>query len=70
MTLNKRINYEITELIEKGRITAAEHLCSVLKAKESKKSVSASGLPSYYFGDRNAKTVIINLNVSIRRSTY
>lgn len=41
----------------KSTISAAENIAMAIKD-----DVSAKGLPSYFFGDRDAKTVVVNLN--------
>lgn len=62
MTLDQRINSEISELIVTGEIAAAKNLCSVIKSDSDSPSLSFQGLPSYYFGYRGAETVMVNLN--------
>ena len=62
MTLDQRINSEIYELITKGKISSAKILCSVIKSDSDSPSLSFQGLPSYYFGKRDAETVMVNLN--------
>ena len=48
MTLDQRIEKDLTELYEGKEITCAKELQSVLE-------VSAKGLPQHFVGDRNAK---------------
>ena len=55
MTLDQRIEKDLTELYEGKEITCAKELKSVLE-------VSAKGLPQHFVGDRNAKTVFVQLN--------
>ena len=55
MTLDQRIEKDLTELYEGKEITCAKELQSVLE-------VSAKGLPQHFVGDRNAKTVFVQLN--------
>ena len=55
MTLDQRIEKDLTELYEGKEITCANELQSVLE-------VSAKGLPQHFVGDRNAKTVFVHLN--------
>ena len=55
MTLDQRIEKDLTELYEGQEITCAKELQSVLE-------VSAKGLPQHFVGDRNAKTVFVHLN--------
>ena len=55
MTLDQRIEKDLTELYEGKEITCAKELQSVLE-------VSAKGLPQHFVGDRNAKTVFVHLN--------
>lgn len=62
MTLDQRINSEIYELITKGKISSAKILCSVIKSDSDSPNLSFQGLPSYYFGKRDAETVMVNLN--------
>lgn len=62
MTLDKRIENEISELITSGKIAAAQKLCSVIKSDSELSSLSFQGLPSFYFGNRGAETVMVNLN--------
>ena len=52
MTLDQRIEKDLTELYEGKEITCAKELQSVLE-------VSAKGLPQHFVGDRNAKTVFV-----------
>lgn len=55
MTLDQRIEKDLTELYEEKEITCAKELKSVLE-------VSTKGLPQHFVGDRNAKTVFVHLN--------
>ena len=55
MTLDQRIEKDLTELYEGKEITCAKELQSVLE-------VSTKGLPQHFVGDRNAKTVFVQLN--------
>lgn len=55
MTLDQRIEKDLTELYEGKEITCAKELQSVLE-------VSTKGLPQHFVGDRNAKTVFAQLN--------
>jgi len=55
MTLDQRIEKDLTELYERKEITCAKELQSVLE-------VSTKGLPQHFVGDRNAKTVFVHLN--------
>ena len=71
MTLNERIEKDLTELYTKGlkelidkfnkcKIEEAEKLSEALFDKPSE--LSAHGLPGYYTGDRSARTVMVMLN--------
>ena len=55
MTLDERINKDLTELYEEKEISAAKELQSVIE-------VSAKGLPQHFTGNRDAKTVFVTLN--------
>ena len=55
MTLNERIDQDLTELYNGLEISAAKTLTKLIK-------VSTRGLPQHFVGDRNAKTVLVMLN--------
>lgn len=56
--LDQQMKNDLQErLAGKSTISAAEHIAVAIKDE-----VSAKGLPSYFFGDRDAKTVVVNLN--------
>ena len=55
MTLDERIEKDLTELYQGKEIASAKDLKSVL-------DISAKGLPQHFVGDRNAKTVFVQLN--------
>lgn len=55
MTLDERIERDLTELYEGKEISCAKNLQTVIE-------ISAKGLPQHFVGDRNAKTVFVQLN--------
>lgn len=55
MTLDERIERDLTELYEGKEISCAKNLQAVIE-------ISAKGLPQHFVGDRNAKTVFVQLN--------
>ena len=55
MTLDERIERDLTELYEGKEISCAKNLQAVIE-------ISAKGLPQHFVGDRNAKTVFVMLN--------
>ena len=55
MTLDERIEKDLTELYQGKEISSTKDLKSVL-------DISAKGLPQHFVGDRNAKTVFVMLN--------
>ena len=55
MTLDERIERDLTELYEGKEISCAKDLQAVIE-------ISAKGLPQHFVGDRNAKTVFVQLN--------
>lgn len=61
--LDKEIRKDVQELLERGEISAAVALGPVMKPQaNSTEGFSAKGLPQYFTGDRNGKTVMVNLN--------
>lgn len=65
MTLDQRIEFDINERLRGKPLSEASKLSAVIKkmnSDESAKGFSTLGLPGYYCGDREAKTVIVNLN--------
>ena len=59
-TLDQRIREDVTELYRDHIILGAEAI-----NKSNLLEVSAKGLPGYFCGDRDAKTVFVNLNPGI-----
>lgn len=55
MTLDERIRQDLTELFEGKEISEAKKLASVIE-------ISAKGLPQHFVGNRDAKTVFVQLN--------
>ena len=56
--LDQQMKNDLQERLSgKSTISAAENIAVAIKD-----DVSAKGLPSYFFGDRDAKTVVVNLN--------
>lgn len=56
--LDQQMKHDLQERLSgKSTISAAENIAVAIKD-----DVSAKGLPSYFFGDRDAKTVVVNLN--------
>ena len=63
MTLDERIYRDIDERLAGKEISAAVNLGVIIKPQASvAHNFSTKGLPSYYFGNRGAKTVVVNLN--------
>lgn len=57
------IRKDIQELLEKGEISAAIALGTVMNPRANvSEGLSANGLPQYFIGDRRGKTVVVNLN--------
>ncbi len=68
--LDKKIEKDLTELYNDGKfrgtISDAENLNKRLGIDGDEKSITCTnGLPGYYTGDRNAKTVFVNLNPGV-----
>lgn len=55
--LDKQIKIDLQERLNGREITAARNICAAIID-----DISTMGLPCYFFGDRDAKTVVINLN--------
>ena len=55
--LDKQMRVDLQERLNGQEISAALYI-----SKAIKEGVSTKGLPSYFFGERNAKTVVVNLN--------
>ena len=64
MKIDNRILRDITERLKGKEISAAKALAPVAKMKKSTatQGFSTKGIPGYFCGDRNAKTVVVNLN--------
>lgn len=62
LTLDERIELDLTEWYEKGEITAAKDLDGVIASKNGEPSFSVKGIPGHFTGKRDAKTVVVMLN--------
>ena len=66
MTIDQRIKKDLNELYNGGNtpgvIQDALALDGLVAAKQGQTSFSTKGLPGYYCGDREAKTVLVMLN--------
>ena len=63
MTIDDRICVDMTERLSGKEITAARALAPLAIMKSgSTPGFSTKGLPGYYCGDREASTVVVNLN--------
>ena len=63
MVLDERIYRDIEERLAGKEISAAVELGAIIKPQASAAHhFSTKGLPSYYFGNRDAQTVVVNLN--------
>lgn len=64
MRIDERILQDITERLSGKEISAAKALAPVAKMRKSDatQGFSTKGIPGYFCGDRNAKTVVVNLN--------
>ena len=63
MTLDECRYRDIEERLAGKEISAAVELGAIIKPQASAAHhFSTKGLPSYYFGNRDAKTVVVNLN--------
>lgn len=61
--LDDIIQRDIQELFAMGKISAAEELNPVMKARlKAPERFSCKGLPQYFTGNRKGKTVMVNLN--------
>lgn len=67
ITLDKRINQDLKDLLSKQQIDAAIELSNELFGEKISKehSISTKGMPGYYVGERNAKTVMVMLNPGV-----
>lgn len=63
-TLDERIRQDLQDLLTKREIDAAVELSNELfdEVAPQKHAISAHGMPGYYAGDRNAKTIMVMLN--------
>lgn len=61
MTLDERIKKDLAERLKGNPITAAQKLAPLAKA-DKKFQFSTKGLPTYFTGDTDAKTVFVQLN--------
>lgn len=64
MTLDQRIEFDIKERLAGGSLSGAKLLSPAIKmnSDEATEGFSTLGLPGYYCGNRDAKTVVVNLN--------
>ena len=66
MTMDDRIRQDLTELYNEGatpgEIQNAVLLDGLIQAKDGERSFATKALPRYYYGDRNAKTIMVMLN--------
>lgn len=64
MRIDERILRDITERLRGKDISAAKALAPTVKMRKSDatQGFSTKGIPGYFCGDRNAKTVVVNLN--------
>jgi hypothetical protein len=64
MKIDERVLRDITERLSGKEITAAKALAPAAKMRklDATQGFSAKGIPGYFCGDRNAKTVVVNLN--------
>lgn len=61
--LDNVIHKDIQELLERGEVSAAVALGPVMRLRENVvEGFSAKGLPQYFIGNRQGKTVMVNLN--------
>ena len=67
MIIDERILRDITERLSGKEISAAKALAPVAKMRKSGTTpgFSTKGIPGYFCGDRDAKTVVVNLNPGI-----
>ena len=63
-TLDERIKQDLNDLFDGKPIKAANDLLNELfgEAASKEHAISTEGMPGYYAGDRNAKTVMVMLN--------
>lgn len=64
MKIDDRILKDITERLNGKGISAAKALAPVAKMRKSNatRGFSTKGIPGYFCGDRDAETVVVNLN--------
>lgn len=64
MKIDDRILKDITERLSGKEISAAKALAPVAKMRKSyaTQGFSTKGIPGYFCGDRDAETVVVNLN--------
>ena len=64
MTLDDRIRKDVEERLNGKDISAAIALAPVarMKSPNATSGFSTKGLPGYFCGDRNSKTIVVNLN--------
>ena len=65
MTLDERIRKDVEERLSGKEISAAKALAPVvakMKSSFATSGFSTKGLPGYFCGDKNARTIVVNLN--------
>ena len=67
MKIDDRILKDITERLSGKEISAAKALTPVAKMRKSyaTQGFSTKGIPGYFCGDRDAETVVVNLNLGM-----
>ena len=55
--LDQRMRIDLAKRLDGEDISAAKGISVAIKD-----DISSKGLPSYFFGDRNSRTVVVNLN--------
>ena len=55
--LDQRMRIDLAERLKGGDISAAKEISVAIKD-----NISTKGLPSYFFGNRDSRTVVVNLN--------
>lgn len=69
MKLDTRLCEDLKELLDGKDISAAQQLVKIIKPKEATSRLhrfSTKGLPCYYYGKREAETVVVNLNPGVK----
>lgn len=69
MKLDDRLLQDIIELQGENEISAAIELSAIIKPQDAESEshrFSTKGLPCYYYGKREAETVVVNLNPGVK----